>query len=102
MNPHAFLQHLASNATLTVRESLILGAVVAEPGIGVKELHASLGLVKAAISRAKDMLAEHDLVTFDSNPKDRRLVRITPTAAGRNLWADAVRAAEKAAVRRAA
>lgn len=52
-------------------------------GCALKDLQASLGIDKGALSRSVDYLVQDGLVSRKPNPQDRRAVVIELTAAGR-------------------
>lgn len=92
---HAFLRSFLPR-TLTLREVCLLGAVVDQPGVGVKEMAALMRVSKPTISRATDRLAKDKLLKRKQSAVDRRAVEITATLSGIKLWSAALEAAGRA------
>jgi DNA-binding MarR family transcriptional regulator len=63
--------------------SHVLLELEASDGCALKDLQASLGIDKAALSRSVDYLVKDGLVSRKPNPQDRRAVVLALTAAGR-------------------
>lgn len=65
----------------------ILYFVCREPGISVGELLAMLRITKQAAHRPVRELERHDLIEIEADIQDRRVRRLSPTEAGRELEA---------------
>lgn len=70
---------------MTMRQLAFLGLVCDQPGQSVKALSIDLGVSEAAITHMHHRITKHGLVTITKNPRDRRLVQIWPTDAGRTF-----------------
>lgn len=56
-----------------------------EEGMSMRELATTLGISGAAASALADRLVAHGMVERSASPCDRRVVRLVPTAKGRDL-----------------
>ena len=76
----------------------ILVVVSSRPGIGMGELATATGLHLSRVSRACDRMVDAGLVNRDEDPRDRRGVRLSPTATGRAVIKE-ISAARRRAIR---
>jgi len=76
----------------------ILVVVSSRPGIGMGELATATGLHVSRVSRACDRMVAAGLVNRDEDPRDRRGVRLSPTATGRAVMKE-ISAARRRAIR---
>ncbi len=87
------LQHLFAydrsdplfTSQLTISQLKILMLLSAQPGTSGRELAGHMGVSLATLSGMIDRLVTHDLVVRQEDPKDRRVRRLTLTAAGAEL-----------------
>jgi DNA-binding MarR family transcriptional regulator len=70
---------------VTLVQLRILTVVSSRPGIGVRELAAATGLHVSRASRACDRMVDGGWLAREEDPRDRRGVRLSVTAAGRSL-----------------
>lgn len=78
-------QQLLEPHDLTLAQWVILSALWREDQMTVAELAGYSGNAAPATSRIIDRMADRGLVTRQSDPKDRRAVRVTLTERGRAL-----------------
>jgi DNA-binding MarR family transcriptional regulator len=76
----------------------ILMVVASRSGIGVRELATATGLHVSRVSRACDRMVAAGLLNRDEDPRDRRVVQLSPTASGRSVINE-VAAARRRAIR---
>lgn len=70
---------------LTMQQLRVLGHVVKQPGIGGTELGALLGVSAPTASGLVERLVEKGLLSRIDDEDDRRIRRLHPTEAGRDL-----------------
>ncbi|MDX5593745.1 MarR family winged helix-turn-helix transcriptional regulator [Pseudovibrio sp. SPO723] len=78
-------ERLQSTYDLTIPDWLVLNALMKQDNVSVKQLGPSIHLDTVAVSRATKRLADRELVIKDPNQKDRRLVVLVPTDAGKGV-----------------
>lgn len=83
---------------LNIVQLRILMVVSSRPGIGMRELAAATGLHLSRTSRACDRMVAAGMLNREEDPRDRRGVRLSATAAGRSVVKE-VAAARRSAVR---
>ena len=62
-----------------VNHQLVLGAVLAAPGSSIKEIGERASLAQSVVSKAVASLREQDLLVTQTDPADRRRVRVFPS-----------------------
>lgn len=77
----------AAGTPLTGAGLLALRVIARRPGVTVSELARALDIDQSTISRQLHPLEAQDLLTRAVDAKDRRLARLTLTAAGRRVLA---------------
>jgi DNA-binding MarR family transcriptional regulator len=70
---------------LTMQQVRVLGHVVKEPGIAGHELGERLGVSAPTASGLVERLVEKGLIVRSDDPDDRRVRRLHPTDAGRDV-----------------
>ena len=63
-----------------VHHQLVLGAVLAAPGSSITEICERTSLAQSIVSKAVAALREQDLLVTETDPEDRRRVRVLPSA----------------------
>lgn len=71
---------------VTLSQCHALGEVAAREGLTSGELASRLGIDPSAVTRLTDALAQQGLVRRETDPSDRRVVRLALTTAGQQLW----------------
>ena len=65
----------------------VLGATLSEP-MSVSGIARDMGLARQSVQRVADLLVEHGLAAYRTNPAHRRAKLFEPTARGRRAIAD--------------
>lgn len=73
---------------ISIPEWRVIVHVAHAGGASVRDIEAKVAMEKSKVSRAAARLEAKGLITKRVNDADRRLVRLTLTAAGRRLMAD--------------
>ena len=81
----AFAEIYSAEAGLTVPEWRIMAHLLKAEAVSVREIHLRTDLDKPKVSRASDRLEAEGLLVKKVNPRDRRLVELSLTPAGRAL-----------------
>lgn len=71
---------------ITLSQCHALGEVAGEEGLTPGELAARLRVDPSAVTRITDALVQGGLLRRESDPEDRRHVRLYLTSEGRSLW----------------
>lgn len=80
---------------VTLPQARALGAVASSEACTMGELAASLRVTLGAATGLVDRLVQQNLVQREPDPRDRRIVRVRLTAAGRRAHAAVVRGARR-------
>lgn len=85
----AFARQVMVFGDHSARQIATLSFIATHPGLSTAAVARSLGLSKPAITRAIDRLVAERLAASEEDPSDRRRVRLTATARGAAMLAQA-------------
>lgn len=83
---HRYFDTHVKEAGLVPADIWILPVLCREPGLGVSELGRRVGTAKSHVSGIVDRMVQDGYLVKEPDPKDRRLIRLVPTARARNFW----------------
>lgn len=94
---HAVALHLADHGELDVSqaEAHVLSYLHGRPAARINEIHAAFGHRRSTLTSVLDRLEGRALLARETDPDDRRAVRVTLTVSGTALGAAVVRALQE-------
>ncbi len=93
---HACAKRRLSAYGLTPVQQLVLAGISSEEGISAGDLGKSLGLDPATLSGVLDRMSERGWIVKETDPDDKRLLRLYLTQEARNLGPQLVEARDRA------